>query len=142
MATIAAKTRRPFRCIGTGPWRHAAAKVIAALLVATVALTLSVRPAAADTGGGANILGTALPNVFNTPYPFNFDPTNPTPVDLRNCSYSFIYNDYLGFTVGMTGSYSQRVNQDTTISVTVPGRISFGNLKGSLRPEAAMTTPA
>jgi hypothetical protein len=58
-------------------------------------------------------------------------------VDLRNCSYSFIYNDYLGFSVGMTGSYSQRVNQDTTISVTVPGRISFGNLKGSLRPEAA-----
>jgi hypothetical protein len=77
MATIAAKTRRPFRYIGTGPWRHAAAKVIAALLVATVALTLSVRPAAADTGGGANILGTALP-MFST-RPIRSTSMRPTP---------------------------------------------------------------
>jgi hypothetical protein len=139
MATIAANlSKSDQRTTTVAPRRHALKRRLVVLATAVTTLAAScllAGPAArADTRGFANLRADFLAGVFGANPPFSFG-TPPTAVDLRGATYSGILNDYIGMTVGLSGSFSQRVDPDNTVAYTVPGRISFGNIKGSIRDE-------
>ena len=140
MATIAANLplsdRHAPRAARSGRQKRRFTAIISAAALAVAASCLLVGPEArADTRGFANLRGDGLAGVFGASNPRNYDATNQTLVDLKGTTYSGILNDYIGMTVGLSGSFSQKVDNDNTVAYTVPGRISFGNVKGSIRDE-------
>lgn len=97
----------------------------------------AVAPVRAITDGETQIEGDALMARFGYPVLTNITAT-PTAVNLDNTSYSYIRNDYLAFVMGESGSgnFSRTYGTDT-ITYEVPGRISFGNIEGSLQSGGA-----
>ncbi len=83
-------------------------------------------PATSGAGDVLSFLG--YPRPINAGNP-------PTPVDLTNTQYGFIFNEYLAFVQGTAGAFSQTLSPTLTANYTIPGRIAFGNVRGSLRPE-------
>lgn len=140
MATIAANLSKSDRPAVVARSKHALRRRFTALAAATVTAVaasclLTGTAARADTRGFANLRGDGLTFAIGGSNPINYAATNPTLVDLKGCAYSGIVNDYIGMTVGLSGSFSQKVDNDNTVAFTVPGRISFGNNKGSIRDE-------
>ncbi len=140
MATIAANLSKSDQRTAVTSSGHALKHRLVALAATAVAASclLAGSAARADTSGFANLRGDGLAGMFGARYPRNYDATTQTLVDLKGSAYSGILNDYIGMTVGLSGSFSQKVDPDNTIAYTVPGRISFGNIKGSIREELGM----
>lgn len=116
-------------------------KALAAVLAAGVAGLASGAPARAVTDGATDITGAGVLNLLGYPRPVNYDAMgNPTTtaIDFNPTRYNVIYNEYIAFVQGSdnSGNFSQTIPNGTstaTITYNVPGRISIGNVAGSLR---------
>ena len=89
------------------------------MVAALAGLLGSVESASAvDTNGGSAAVPIQFPSGGLVPYT---PPTTPP-------AYTFIYNEYMLVSVGISGTWSV-----TGLNTDVPGRISFGTLAGNLR---------
>ena len=108
-----------------------------AALTGALALTGGGRPARAITDGNANGVVTA-PLIFQA---FGFgqayfdQATMPKAIDYTGATWGYIYNDYVGVTVGYAGPFSVPFGAVVTnLTIThsnIGGMMSFGNIEGS-----------
>lgn len=119
-----------------GGWGRGIAAVAAVAAVATVgALLPANRTAHADTVGGWPANGNeVLFFLVDIGGIFNFDGPPRTLVDLTGAIYGYVRNEYIGVSLGTSGSFTVNYGDPGLGSVTynVPGRLSFGNREGSL----------